>query len=193
MDPNLFHLDWERVFEALVAIIVLAFLVERALSPIFECRPFIVSLDRPGVKELIAVAVAVTGCLWWQFDAISIILLAEKTTIPGAVVTGCVIAGGSKASIKLFHDVLNIKSATFERRHEVVAEAAASQAAEAVEKARAQGPAAVPVVAENKVRRLVKRAEEAASQSGSRESTEAVAKARGSLVELERINAENAK
>jgi len=38
MDPNLFHLDWERVIEALVGIIVLSFLVERAGALLFESR-----------------------------------------------------------------------------------------------------------------------------------------------------------
>ena len=41
MDPNLFHLDWERVSEVLVAIVILAFLLERALAVLFESRFFI--------------------------------------------------------------------------------------------------------------------------------------------------------
>lgn len=137
MDPNLFHLDWERVFEALVAIIVLSFLIERALSPLFESKPFVVYLDKPGVKEIIALVLCIAGCLWWQFDVISMIVLRESTTIPGAVVTGAVIAGGSKASIKLFHDILNIKSSTYARRHELVAAHSADIAVEAVEEAKA--------------------------------------------------------
>jgi hypothetical protein len=38
MDPNLYHLDWERTLEVLATIIVLAFVVERALSLLFENR-----------------------------------------------------------------------------------------------------------------------------------------------------------
>lgn len=38
MDPNLFHLDWERTFEVLLTIAVLAFFVERAFAPLFENR-----------------------------------------------------------------------------------------------------------------------------------------------------------
>ena len=41
MDPNLFHLDWGRVFEVLVAIVIMAFLMERALAVLFESRIFI--------------------------------------------------------------------------------------------------------------------------------------------------------
>jgi hypothetical protein len=32
MDPNLFHLDWERLAEVLAAVVVMAFLIERALE-----------------------------------------------------------------------------------------------------------------------------------------------------------------
>ena len=38
MDPNLFHLDWERVGEVLTAIVVLSFVLERALAVPFESR-----------------------------------------------------------------------------------------------------------------------------------------------------------
>lgn len=41
IDPNLFHMDWERTFEVLIVIILLAFIVERALAIIFESRFFI--------------------------------------------------------------------------------------------------------------------------------------------------------
>lgn len=36
IDPNLFHLDWDRTFEVLATIVVLSFLVERSLAVIFE-------------------------------------------------------------------------------------------------------------------------------------------------------------
>ena len=39
MDPNLFFLDWERTFEVLISIIVLAFLLERALARGLEPPP----------------------------------------------------------------------------------------------------------------------------------------------------------
>ena len=40
MDPNLFHLDWERLIEVLITIVVLAFFLERSLSLLFESRFF---------------------------------------------------------------------------------------------------------------------------------------------------------
>lgn len=62
------------------------------------------------IKEAVAFALAALICIQREFDAVAIILLAPTTTTWGAILTGAVIAGGSKASIKLFHDLLNVKS-----------------------------------------------------------------------------------
>lgn len=110
MDPNLFHVDWGRVFEVLVAIVILAFLVERALALLFETRFFINRLQGKNIKELIAFVVGAGVCLLWEFDGLSMIFLKEKVTWYGAIITGGVVAGGSKASIKLFKDILGFKS-----------------------------------------------------------------------------------
>ncbi|NQT03627.1 MAG: hypothetical protein HQ580_16480 [Planctomycetes bacterium] len=110
MDPNLFHLDWERVAEVLVAIIVLAFLIERALAVLFESRFFINRWKERSLKELIAFVVSVLACLYWDFDAVSMIFLKEKVTILGMVITGGIVAGGSKASIRLFRELMQVKS-----------------------------------------------------------------------------------
>jgi hypothetical protein len=117
MDPNLFHLDWERVGEVLAAIVVLSFVLERALSLIFESKFFIKLFEGKGVKEWIAGGVCVAVCILWKFDAISMIVLTDHTTLFGEIVTGGVIAGGSKASLKLFHDVLDVRSSAHEVAH----------------------------------------------------------------------------
>ncbi len=110
MDPNLFHLDWERVSEVLVAIVILAFLLERALAVLFESRFFIKRWKEKSLKELIAFVVAVLACWYWDFDAVSMIFLKEKVTLLGMVITGGIVAGGSKGSIKLFRGVMGFKS-----------------------------------------------------------------------------------
>lgn len=123
-DPTLFGIDWSMVLEVLTVIIVLSFLVERALAPLFESRWFLIrevrrnEANRKGsYKPLIAVILSAAVCYIWQFDAISIIFHREHMTVFGAFVTGAVIAGGSKASIKLFHDVLNVKSSYYDEVH----------------------------------------------------------------------------
>lgn len=161
MDPNLFHLDWERTFEALVAVIVLSFFVERVCALVFESRWYIRLFEEPRValppddlaalrkapvgardtavaaavevtgdgatavvataqpvargrlypiKEVVAFALAGVVCLVWDFDAVSMVLLSEHTQIGGKLITAAVIAGGSKASIALFHTLMNVRS-----------------------------------------------------------------------------------
>ena len=163
MDPNLFHIDWERTLEALVGIVVLAFFVERVCAVLFESRWWVRKfedsrIDRvatelgtedtegeseakpsgasgtkgaqpappellPGkkypVKELIGFVVALLICWVWDFDALSIVLLSKETRLAGVVLTAGVVAGGSKASIKLFHDVLHIGSSAAKKRRDV--------------------------------------------------------------------------
>lgn len=110
MDPNLFHVDWERVFEVLVAIVIMSFLVERALALLFESRFFIDRAAGKSLKELIAFIVGAAICVLWEFDVFSMILLKERVTWYGAVLTGAVVAGGSKGSIKLFRDIMGFRS-----------------------------------------------------------------------------------
>jgi hypothetical protein len=110
MDPNLFHLDWERTFEVLATVVILSFFLERALALFFENRRLLLLLNRSGMKEWIALVVALILCTYWDFDAVSMIVLKEKTTFIGYLLTAAVIAGGSKGALKLFHDVMNVKS-----------------------------------------------------------------------------------
>ncbi len=110
MDPNLFRLDWEQVGEVLATIVVLAFIVERALALLFEYRPFAARYASSGLKEPIAFLASLFVCWHWKLDALSVILHGEKVGFLGEILTAAVIAGGSKASLKLFRDVLKIES-----------------------------------------------------------------------------------
>ena len=107
-EPILHGLGKSR--DGLSVIVILSFLLERALAPFFESRLFIGRLKKKGMKEMIAVILGALICIVWQFDAISVIVLKDSMTLFGEIITGAVIAGGSKASIKLFRDVLGFKS-----------------------------------------------------------------------------------
>jgi hypothetical protein len=110
MDPTMFYLDWERLGEVLIAVIVFSFFLERALALLFESRFFISRFDKKSLKELIAFIVCTLVCIFWKFDALSFVFPRESTTLIGYIITGAIIAGGSKASIKLFKDVMGIQS-----------------------------------------------------------------------------------
>ncbi len=120
MDPNLFHLDGERLFEVLVAIVVLSFFIERALAVLFESRFFMEKCRGMNLKEILAVVVGGAVCWYWDFDAISMVFLKEHVTLGGELLTGAIIAGGSKGSIKLFHDVLKFKSTAVKEKEDQV-------------------------------------------------------------------------
>lgn len=133
MTPDLFHIDYGRLLETLITIVVLSFLLERTLAVVFESRLFIDWAEgnaankkqkKKGVREIIAVAVAVAFCLLIKFDAITIILQSnDHMTVWGMVMTGFILSGGSKASIALFHNLMGVMS-TAEKARKEVSEAA---------------------------------------------------------------------
>jgi len=110
-DPSLFRIDWEVLAEILATIVVLSFFIERALSLLFEHRFFVKGLAQKGLKEPIAFVVSLLVVRYWGFDALAILFKSDTATWWGYIITAAIIAGGSKASIKLFHDVMGTKSA----------------------------------------------------------------------------------
>ncbi len=68
------------------------------------------TLSRWPIKEALAFALAAGVCVAVDFDAVSLIILSPQTTTWGAILTGAVVAGGSKAAIMLFHDLLKVRS-----------------------------------------------------------------------------------
>lgn len=119
MDPNFFHVDLERSFEAIIAIVLLSMFLERTLALVFEHRWYVEHLDTRGFKTPLAFGAALFLCRHWEFDAVSVIVLQESTSWPGYVITAGVIAGGSKASIKFFHDFLGVRGAAIAARDKV--------------------------------------------------------------------------
>jgi hypothetical protein len=126
VDPALFRIDFAVLAEVLITIIVLSFLVERALSLLFEHRLFVARFAARGVKEPIAFLTSLGVVAYWQFDAVGVILHADQASPWGYALTAGIIAGGSKASIKLFHDLMNVKSTAEKERSEKPLAAAAS-------------------------------------------------------------------
>lgn len=127
MDPNYFHVDGERLYEVLLAIIVLSFILERALSLIFEHKAFVDKVSGKGIKEVIAFGLAFLVCRKWDFDAVSVMLVSETTNGLGQAITAGVIAGGSKSSLKLFQDVMHTYSSSEKARREAAAPVVAVQ------------------------------------------------------------------
>jgi len=94
----------------------MSFLLERVLALLFESRFFIKHFAKRSLKELIPFIVCAIVCVLWDFDAVSMIFLKESTTVFGAIITGGVVAGGSKAYIELFRRVMGIMSTAEKER-----------------------------------------------------------------------------
>ena len=115
-DPNQFAMQWELLFEVLFLVIVLSFIVERTLAVVFESHPWVTwQKKKTTPKTSIAVLVSVLICYFYQIDIMAVLMHHEHVSFMGAVITGTVIAGGSKASIKLFRDIWGIQSEEYKR------------------------------------------------------------------------------
>lgn len=165
MDPNFIHLDWERTFDAIMLVAVLAIVVERVLSVIFQNRIYIERVHTDGMKEVIALAASIAACVNWKLDAVGMILLTETTTIAGYIVTGALVAGGSKGSLKLFQDFFDLQSTAFRMRHSLQAAQAAAAAEEAKAAVTAAPTKATAEIAKVKVAAAVKRVKVAAAKA----------------------------
>jgi hypothetical protein len=146
MNPSSFAVEGEQLLDVMTTIVVLSFLVERALAVLFENRWFVDRFDSKGVKEPISVLVAFAICRYWDFDAVSVILMRERTHFFGHLVTAGIIAGGSKASVKLFHDVLNVRSSAEKERQAINEEKIEAARAEAKLAAAPTAPSPLPVL-----------------------------------------------
>lgn len=102
--------DWSVLVKILWFVTVLALLVERALSLVFEHR-FWIALERDftgsGLKEVIATVLCWSMCATAGFDAFGI-MFSRPPSVFGLVLTACMIAGGSKGMLKLMRDVLGV-------------------------------------------------------------------------------------
>lgn len=116
MDPNLFHVEWDQLAEMLAVLIVLSFFVERSLALLFENSWYVGRFGKLPIKEPIAFAASLFVCARWDFDAVGILLRGSQTSFLGEALTAAIIAGGSKASIKLFQDVMGVGNLSTPRR-----------------------------------------------------------------------------
>ena len=116
VDPSQYVLPWDTVFESLTLVILLAFVVERVLAQFFETPRFIAYLERLekedkfSPKPLFASVISIILTVIYKIDILAILVGLPQVSVVGCIVTGLLVAGGSKASIKLFRDFLDVKS-----------------------------------------------------------------------------------
>ncbi|MEM8639591.1 MAG: hypothetical protein AAGG51_12360 [Cyanobacteria bacterium P01_G01_bin.54] len=146
--------------KALLTLVILAFILERALVLVFEYRWYEQYLSGKGLKTPIAFGVAWFICTHYRFDVVNVLFAQGQDTAIGIFLTAAVAAGGSKGAISLFEGVLGLsKTAQIERRRAIETQAQAK-----AEAANANVIAAQADAAEAKVR-LAKAQSQAAVRS----------------------------
>ena len=114
-DPLFFAVNEDVLFEVLVLVVFLSFVIERALALVFEHRWFIaLSMKRKGLKEVLAFGVTLLVVNRYGLDVLAVVF-QEPRNMLGYLVTAGLIAGGSKGSTKLFRDFFGWKSKAQER------------------------------------------------------------------------------
>ena len=116
VDPSQYLVPWESVTEALLVVVVLSMIVERVFAVVFESERYILyqetraADDKANNKAFIASVVSILVCYIYQIDILAVITSEPYVSFFGVVLTGLLIAGGSKGSVALFRDFLGIKS-----------------------------------------------------------------------------------
>jgi hypothetical protein len=102
------QIDSSAIFDAIMFLTMMALILERSLALIFEQKHISKMLSGKGIKEILAFCLCFFVCKEWSIDVISMMLKMEPGKTLGFIITAAAIAGGSKASIKLFQDVIGI-------------------------------------------------------------------------------------
>ena len=101
---------YENVLGALIMLVILSLILERALAVVFEWSVWREWLVAKKLRAPIALGVAYVICIWADFDVLSVLFAKENGYSGdfslGPLITAAVIAGGSKGAILLFQGVL---------------------------------------------------------------------------------------
>lgn len=86
-------------------------------KPKKEEEPKKIGDKKSGIKEVLSIIVSIAAVVFWEFDAITILFKTHnEPQVFGYVITAMIVAGGSKASIKLFQDILKFRSSAEKAR-----------------------------------------------------------------------------
>lgn len=154
-------MNWDPVLNELARVVLLAFVVERALAVVFDMERVEPALKSRDLKPPIAIGVSILLCFGLEVNLISVMaaktaataggpeaiaggtpLLASSHMIwMGKLLTGLVVAGGSAGAVKLFQDVLGLRRSLRDENKAAEAterEAKSLEARARAEKARAE-------------------------------------------------------
>jgi hypothetical protein len=118
--PEISDAYWENFVAIVVAFVVLALIIERALYQVFDTKLWTKveeTLDRQAggdfmdLKPWIAVVVSIVIVFSFKLDMIAMIYKADKPHAISLIITGLFIAGGSTGIYKFFKRARKLKEA----------------------------------------------------------------------------------
>jgi len=102
---------FQRIIPPLTILIILSFMLERALFLVFDYRWFARHLSGKGLKTPIAFATSYLVCYSYDYDILQVVFKEESSTVLGLLLTSMIAAGGSKGAMSILTTFLNIKPA----------------------------------------------------------------------------------
>src|SRR5262245_40101672 len=108
-------MQWDPIIADLLKVVLLAFLIERALAVVFEWNVIEAYMERFDLKPVIAALLSIALCYALKLNAVGALgdenspLQSKQYDWLGFVLTGLVVAGGSAGAVKLFQDVLGFR------------------------------------------------------------------------------------
>lgn len=129
----------DKLIQGLVVVVLLSFIIERALAVFFDMEKLRDRLSKYDLKPWISIVVSIAVCGFLQFDILRVLTEADVMgvklgTVPpwlGIGLTGLTVAGGSAGAVKLFQDVLGLRRTTRDEQRKVAMEEQAAALEEA--------------------------------------------------------------
>ena len=100
----------QTISETLFQLFVLSVVIERSLSVIFESYWYNKYLQPLRIKEVIAFIISYVCILYSKIDIVAIATSNETLTWIGLIITALAVSGGSKISLAIFRDLLNVRN-----------------------------------------------------------------------------------
>lgn len=137
------QIDMGALTNALLALVILSFFVERGLATLFDWKRIQPWLTERQAKVPIAIATSLAVCILLDFDALKTVRGLTDGDPPigddyfgfvGIPITALVLAGGSAGAVKLMQDIIGITKQSRDLAREARSETTQAQIAEARER-----------------------------------------------------------
>lgn len=101
-------MNYEALLAALLTLVIVAMILERGLSVLFQWRWWKKYCDGLGLKTIVALAISWAICTKYGFDFFAM-GFAKDPSVSGYLVTAMFVSGGSKLILSVIHQIRAFK------------------------------------------------------------------------------------